>query len=139
SDGHDALIKLEKAGVHRSGRWLVRSIDLTLRRGEIVTLIGPNGAGKSTTAKLALRVIKPDEGKVYHRAGLRVGYVPQSIKIDATLPLSVGRLMSLTGRLEKAEISQALEMVGIPHLINAEVANLSGGEFQRALMARALA
>jgi len=76
------LISLEKAGIERGGRWLVRGVDLTVARGEIVTLIGPNGSGKSSTAKMALGVIKPDEGTAERMPGLRVGYVdrPQRIR-----------------------------------------------------------
>ncbi len=135
----ETLIELKNAGVYRDGRWLVRDVDLSVEHGEIVTLIGPNGAGKSTAAKMALRILKPDEGTVSHKVGLRIGYVPQKINIDRTLPLSVERLMTLTGPLSRKEIDAALEAVGIPHLAKAETAHLSGGEFQRALMARALA
>jgi zinc transport system ATP-binding protein len=135
----DTLIELKNAGVYRDGRWLVRNVDLKVERGEIVTLIGPNGAGKSTAAKMALRILKPDEGEIIHKPGLRIGYVPQKINIDRTLPLSVERLLTLTGPLSKQEIAAALEAVGIPRLLKAETAHLSGGEFQRALMARALA
>lgn len=135
----EPLIELKGAGVYRDGRWLVRNVDLTIHRGEIVTLIGPNGAGKSTTAKMALHILKPDEGAIRHIKGLRIGYVPQKINIDRTMPLSVERLMTLTGPLPKTDIIGALDAVGITHLLKAEIANLSGGEFQRALMARALA
>ncbi|MFK4822414.1 ATP-binding cassette domain-containing protein [Ochrobactrum quorumnocens] len=135
----EPLIDLKGAGVYRDGRWLVRNVDLTIHRGEIVTLIGPNGAGKSTTAKMALHILKPDEGEIRHLKGLRIGYVPQKINIDRTMPLSVERLMTLTGPLPKADIVRALDAVGITHLLKAEITNLSGGEFQRALMARALA
>ena len=72
------LINLEHAGVRRVNRWLVRGIDLRIRKGEIVTIIGPNGAGKSTTAKLAVGTVHANEGRVQRQAGLRVGYVPQS-------------------------------------------------------------
>lgn len=135
----EPLIDLKGAGVYRDGRWLVRNVDLTIHRGEIVTLIGPNGAGKSTTAKMALHILKSDEGEIRHLKGLRIGYVPQKINIDRTMPLSVERLMTLTGPLPKADIVRALDAVGITHLLKAEITNLSGGEFQRALMARALA
>jgi len=135
----DTLVSLAGAGVRRSGRWLVRGIDLDVRRGEIVTLIGPNGSGKSTTAKTAIGVMKADEGTVRRKAGLRVGYVPQKLSIDWTLPLTVERLMKLTGPLPKSEIAEALEAVGIAHLAKAEVQHLSGGEFQRALLARVMA
>jgi zinc transport system ATP-binding protein len=133
------LISLENAGVERGGRWLVRGVDLTLREGEIVTLIGPNGSGKSTTAKMALGVMSPDEGTARRRQGLRVGYVPQKISVDWTLPLTVARFMRLTGKLANAEARAAMSATGISHLAGAEVRNLSGGEFQRAMLARAIA
>ncbi|WP_377297861.1 ATP-binding cassette domain-containing protein [Rhizobium sp. SGZ-381] len=133
------LVSIANGGIHRQGRWLVRGVDLTIARGEIVTLIGPNGAGKSTTAKLAIGVLKPDEGTVVRSGGLSVGYVPQKLSIDRTMPLSVERLMQLTGRLKAGKLMASLEAVGIPHLLKAEVQHLSGGEFQRALLARAMA
>ncbi|WFU10836.1 metal ABC transporter ATP-binding protein [Rhizobium sp. CB3090] len=133
------LVSLHDVGVRRGGRWLVRGVDFSVSRGEIVTLIGPNGSGKSTSAKTAIGVLKPDEGSVERIAGLKVGYVPQKLAIDWTLPLSVHRLMTLTGPLPEAELKAALEAVGIAHLAQSEVQHLSGGEFQRALLARAVA
>ena len=133
------LVSLSNVGVRRNGRWLVRGVDFSVARGEIVTLIGPNGSGKSTSAKTAIGVLKPDEGRVERAAGLRVGYVPQKLAVDWTLPLSVRRLMTLTGPLPEKELAAALEAVGIAHLAGAEVQHLSGGEFQRALLARAIA
>jgi zinc transport system ATP-binding protein len=135
----DALVTLRGAGVLRGGRWLVRGVDFSVSPGEIVTLIGPNGSGKSTTAKMATGVLKPSEGEVVRRAGLKVGYVPQKLAIDWTMPLTVERLMTLTGALPAAEIDAALEATGIAHMKKAEVHHLSGGEFQRALLARAIA
>jgi zinc transport system ATP-binding protein len=110
-----------------------------VRPGEIVTLIGPNGSGKSTSAKMAIGVTKADEGRVERKPGLRVGYVPQRLSVDWTMPLTVRRLMTLTAPLSSAEVNTALEAVGIAHLAGAEVQHLSGGEFQRALLARAMA
>nr|WP_210009570.1 metal ABC transporter ATP-binding protein [Neorhizobium galegae] len=133
------LVSLADAGIRRDGRWLVRGVDFSIRRGEVVTLIGPNGAGKSTTAKLAIGVLRPDEGSVARLSGLRVGYVPQKLSIDWTMPLSVRRLMRLTAPLDDADLLAALASTGISHLIDAEVRHLSGGEFQRALLARAIA
>jgi len=132
------LVRLSGAGVRAAGRWLVRGVDLTVRPGEIVTLIGPNGSGKSTTARLVTGVRRPDEGRVQRAAGLSVGYVPQKLSIDRTLPLTVERLMRLTGPQPADAVRTALEEVGIPHLARAEVQTLSGGEFQRALLARAM-
>ncbi|MBB2794077.1 UNVERIFIED_ORG: zinc transport system ATP-binding protein [Rhizobium pisi] len=135
----ETLVSLENVGVLRGGRWLVRGVEFSVSRGEIVTLIGPNGSGKSTSAKAAIGVLKPDEGRVERLAGLKVGYVPQKLSIDWTLPLTVRRLMTLTGPLPEREMRAALEAAGIAHMLDAEVQHLSGGEFQRALMARAIA
>ncbi|MGE7370908.1 ATP-binding cassette domain-containing protein [Neorhizobium sp. NPDC001467] len=135
----DELVVLAGAGIRRSGRWLVRGVDLSINRGEIVTLIGPNGAGKSTSAKMAIGVLRADEGRVTRKSGLTIGYVPQKLAVDWTMPLSVRRLMRLTGKLTDTALMAALTEVGIPHLVDAEVRHLSGGEFQRALLARAIA
>lgn len=133
------LLALDGAGVQRGGRWLVRGVSFEVRRGEIVTMIGPNGSGKSTSARMAIGLMRPDEGEVMTRPGLRVGYVPQKMSIDRTMPLTVERLMTLTGPLTAKEIDAALTETGARHLAKAEVQNLSGGEFQRALLARAIA
>ena len=132
------LVTLQNAGLNRGGRWLVRGIDLAVRRSEVVTLIGPNGAGKSTTAKIALGLETPDEGSARQMSGLKIGYVPQKLFIDWTLPLSVTRFMSLTERVSNSDAREALERVGIAHLRGSEVRHLSGGEFQRALLGRAI-
>ena len=137
--GVDApLIEAQGLGVRQGARWLVRGIDLSIRPGEIVTLIGPNGSGKSTTVKALLGIIETAEGRLQSRADLRIGYVPQSLAIDRTMPLTVRRLMTLTGRHDPAEIERALDDVGIAGLAERPVQQLSGGEFQRALLARAL-
>lgn len=135
----NALVTLENAGFYRSGRWLVRGVNLSIEAGEIVTLIGPNGSGKSTTAKLALGIHKPDEGEVRRRPGLSVAYVPQKLSVDWTLPLTVTRFMRLTGRVGDSEANSAMAATGVSHLAGAEVRNLSGGEFQRVMLARAIA
>lgn len=135
----EPLISLENAGLERGGRWLVRGVDLSVRRGEIVTLIGPNGSGKSTTAKLALGIHRPSEGTAHRTAELKVGYVPQKISIDWTLPLNVRRFMRLTQRIDDRQLEAALDSTGIAHLAEAEVRTLSGGEFQRVMLARAIA
>jgi zinc transport system ATP-binding protein len=134
----EPLVTLSNVGVRRGGRWLVRGVDFSIAPGEIVTLIGPNGSGKSTTAKAALGIIQPDQGSVRRRPGLRIGYVPQKIAIEQTLPLTVRRLMTLTGTQGEADIAAALEAVGLRFHLDAEVRHLSGGEFQRALLARAI-
>lgn len=129
---------LTGAGIQRQGRWLVRNVDLSVAPGEIVTLIGPNGSGKSTTAKMAVGLLEPDEGSCVRKSGLTIGYVPQKLNIDRTLPLTVKRLLTLSAPYSDGEIGDALAAVGIPGLVEAQVTYLSGGEFQRALLARAM-
>lgn len=136
---HIPLISLSNAGVERGDTWLVRGVGFGVQPGEIVTLIGPNGSGKSTTAKMALGVLPPTEGTASQRPGLTIGYVPQKISIDWTLPLSVQRFMRLTGNICKSAANAAMTATGVEHLAQAEVRNLSGGEFQRVMLARAIA
>ena len=133
------LVSIENAGVHRSGKWLVRGVSFSIAPAEIVTLIGPNGSGKSTTAKAILGVCELDEGNRTFSNDLRIGYVPQKIEIDWTLPLSVERFMSATGSLSKSEIDENLERTSVKHLKKSQLRNSSGGELQRVLLARAIA
>ena len=132
------LVSGEGFGYRDGQRWLVRGVDLSVSPGEIVTLIGPNGSGKSTTAKLATGVLSPSEGEIRRRPDLSIGYVPQKLSVGRTLPLTVERLMRLTGRHDTADVQRAMERTGIADLRHADVQNLSGGEFQRALLARAI-
>jgi zinc transport system ATP-binding protein len=136
--GPDKLVDARGLGIRRDGRWLIQGIDLAVRQREIVTLIGPNGGGKTTTAKALLGLIRADAGQVKQRDGLKIGYVPQRFELDWTLPLDVARLMTVTARHAPAAVAAALARVGAEHLAKAEVQRLSGGEFQRVLLARAI-
>lgn len=135
----EILVQLEGVTAGNRHRTFVHNVSLSVSRGEIVTLIGPNGSGKSTTAKLALGIVAADQGKVERARGLRVGYVPQRLSLDPTLPLTVDRLMRLTGPSGNGEVQSALERTGVAHTRKAQVDGLSGGEFQRVLLARAIA
>ena len=132
------LLKLESVGFSKNNKWLVEGVSLEVKQGEIVTLIGPNGSGKSTTAKIALGIYKNIEGRV-NKFTNKIGYVPQKISIDWTLPIRVIDFMSLTEEPTDEQISIALNLTGVEHLKNKNLGNLSGGEFQRVLIARAIA
>ncbi|MDC0619097.1 metal ABC transporter ATP-binding protein [Pelagibacteraceae bacterium] len=132
------LLKLENVGFSKNNKWLVKGVSLEVRQGEIVTLIGPNGSGKSTTAKIALGIYKEIEGKV-NKFTNKIGYVPQKISIDWTLPIRVIDFMSLTEEPTDEQIKIALSLTSVEHLRNKSLGNLSGGEFQRILIARAIA
>lgn len=132
------LVSLKNAGVYRSNRWLVRGISMTIESGEIVTLIGPNGSGKSTTAKMALGVIDTDEGVVSQKSDLCTSYVPQRLEMNWTLPITVSRFLELTNLATRKQMQDALEATETSHLFGAQMSKLSGGEYQRVLLARAI-
>jgi zinc transport system ATP-binding protein len=131
------LITLDKVNKAFAERPILQNISMQLMQGEITTLIGPNGAGKSTLVRLILGLIRPDSGSITPAADLKVGYMPQKISIDPSLPISTGRFLQLANTSHKA-CHEALEMVGISHLAASPIQMLSGGELQRALLARAI-
>ena len=137
SSDQNILVKLNNAGFSIKDKWLVKGVSLQVEKGKIVTLIGPNGSGKSTTAKIALGIYKQIDGSVEKYTN-KIGYVPQKISIDWTLPLRVNDFMLLTERLDNETIDEALSLTGVIHLKNKNLGDLSGGEFQRVLLARAI-
>ncbi|HYN39215.1 MAG TPA: metal ABC transporter ATP-binding protein [Rhodospirillales bacterium] len=123
----------------RLGRMTVLNhVSLTVSAGEIVTVIGPNGAGKTSLLRVLLGLVPATAGSVHRRPKLSLGYVPQRLVIDPVLPLSVKRLMTLTARRPAVAVRAALGETGVAALVDAPVQTLSGGEFQRVLLARAL-
>ncbi|MHA1524747.1 MAG: ATP-binding cassette domain-containing protein [Alphaproteobacteria bacterium] len=132
------LVEVTDLGILRAGRWLLRGVNLRLRRGELVTVVGPNGGGKSTLAKAILGITPASEGQVKCAPGLRVGYVPQRLEIEPSIPLNVARFLTLADRFTNREIAAVLARVGIAHLARAQIRDLSGGELQRAMLARAI-
>ena len=139
SENENKLIALENAGVMKNRKWLVRGITMSVSLGEIVTLIGPNGSGKTTTAKIALGLWNISEGIAKRKNNLRVGYVPQKLQIDWTVPINVNRFMSLTNKISNKDIEFALSLTDTRHLAREEMRGLSGGELQRVMVARAIA
>jgi zinc transport system ATP-binding protein len=136
--GGETLIEARGLGVRLGETVALRGVDFAIRRGEIVTVVGPNGSGKTTLLRALVGAIAPSEGAVRRAPGLRVGYAPQRLAIDRTMPLTVERFLALGGARDAAARRAALGRVGIEALGGRQMTQLSGGQFQRALLARAL-
>jgi zinc transport system ATP-binding protein len=117
---------------------VLHDISLKIDPGEIVTILGPNGSGKSTLLRALLGIVPVAEGRILRQAGLRIGYVPQSLMIDRTLPITVRRFLSLPTRVTDSAAEEALTRVGMAGQGAEQMATLSGGQQQRVLLARAL-
>ncbi|MBU2873082.1 zinc ABC transporter ATP-binding protein ZnuC [Marinobacter salexigens] len=133
----EVLVAIEDLTVRFGDRLVVDRVNLSLHRGDIITIIGPNGAGKTTLIKTILGIQVPTSGRIMRAQNLAIGYVPQHLSLETTLPLSVKRFMLLSGQ-SLAECESALARTGVSHLLKASVHHLSGGEQQRLLLARAL-
>ncbi|TPE53910.1 ATP-binding cassette domain-containing protein [Amaricoccus solimangrovi] len=132
-----ALIETEGLGVSLGGSRILRDVSIRVARGEIVTIVGPNGSGKTTLVRLVIGALRPTEGAVRRAPGLVIGYVPQRLAIDHTMPLSVARFLAFASR-DRAARTRALAHVGAPGLERRQMIDLSGGQFQRVMLAHAL-
>lgn len=132
------LIQTSGLTLRHDGQTVLRDVNFTLRRGEIVTVVGPNGSGKSSLLRALIGALKPAAGKITRKPGLRIGYVPQKLQIDGTLPLTVRRFVNLPRRRAPEALRAALATAGVSDLAERQMVDLSGGQFQRVLLARAL-
>ena len=133
-----ALLQTRDLTLAYGGRTVLHGVNITIARGEIVTIVGPNGSGKSSLLRALIGAIRPASGTVTRAPGLRVGYVPQSLSIDSTLPLTVARFLNLPQRISAQAAATTLKDAGVPELAQRQLGALSGGQFQRVLLARAL-
>lgn len=133
-----ALITADKMAVHYGGVAALRDVDFTISKGEIVTIVGPNGSGKSTFVKALLGVLPAAAGQVRRKDGLVIGYMPQRLALDGRMPMTVQRFLSLTRKHKPADMTAALDRVGVGDIADQQMETLSGGQFQRVLLARAL-
>ncbi|WP_075184724.1 zinc ABC transporter ATP-binding protein ZnuC [Teredinibacter haidensis] len=132
-----ALLAMQSVSISFAGKPALQNIDFAIAEKEICTLIGPNGAGKSTLVKLMTGLLSPETGSVVRQPGLTIGYVPQKLRLDASMPLKVSRFLSFADR-SRSHRQQVLERLNITHLNNNQIHGLSGGELQRVLLARAI-
>ncbi|MGY8789781.1 MAG: metal ABC transporter ATP-binding protein, partial [Pseudomonadales bacterium] len=135
---NQTLINADNISLEIDQRQILNNISLQINAEQIVTLIGPNGAGKTSLVKIALGLIKPTTGSVKTKKGLRIGYMPQRLHIDQSMPVSVERFLKLAVNANNNEISNVLGEVGADSLRHSQLFSLSGGELQRVLLARTL-
>ncbi|MEQ9814838.1 MAG: ATP-binding cassette domain-containing protein [Azospirillaceae bacterium] len=133
------LIEMRGVDVDFGTSRVLSHIDFAIDPGEIVTVIGPNGAGKTTLLRVALGAIRPHGGTVERAPGLVIGYVPQRIHVDPVMPMTVDRVMALTGRPDAGAVARRLAAFEVTHLRRRQLVDLSGGELQRVMLARAMA
>lgn len=137
-DRSNPLIQLKNINVEFAQKTALRNINLSIYPNSIITIVGPNGGGKSTLLKTLLKLQAPTSGEVIYSKNVRIGYVPQKIHLDHSLPITVERFLSLKKGIKKDEISTALSQLSISHLRKNSMQKLSGGEMQRVLLARAI-
>ncbi len=133
-----SLISADNLAVHFGGSAVLSGVSLAVEPGEIVTILGPNGSGKSTLLRALLGIVPLSAGRVTRAAGLRLGYVPQKLAVDRSMPMTVRRFLSLPKRVGDVAATQALARVDLPEVEGRQMSELSGGQFQRVLLARAL-
>ncbi|WP_319022421.1 MULTISPECIES: ATP-binding cassette domain-containing protein [unclassified Meridianimarinicoccus] len=134
-----ALLSANSVSVFRDSRLVLDGVDMSVDRGEIVTIVGPNGSGKSTLLETLIGAIRPDRGKVVRAPKLRIGYVPQSLHIDPSMPMPVHRFLALPHPHDRLSRARALAQVGLSDAVEDQpMTGLSGGQFQRVLLARAI-
>lgn len=133
-----SLIRADRISKHFADRTVLQDVTVQLAAGKVVTLIGPNGAGKTTLVRILLGLIEPDSGRLFRQPGLRIGYMPQKVSLQSTMPLTVTGFLRLSPRQSRAAIDATLALLNITHLGPQQLVSISGGELQRVLLARAL-
>ncbi len=133
-----SLIQAQHLSVRLGGVEVLHGVDLAVEAGEIVTIVGPNGSGKSTLLRAIIGAVPLSHGSLLVQDRLRIGYVPQKLDIDTALPMTVARFLGLPVRIARNVAEEALEQAGASGLADRQMTGLSGGQFQRVLLARAL-
>lgn len=142
SVSHDIIASCDDICFMRGENSLLDKVSIAVSAGEIVTIVGPNGSGKTTILKVLLGLLAPDSGSVYRKSGLTIGYMPQKISIERIMPITIRRFLRLNGRNSNLREMEAVESMahdmGITRLLKKQIHDISGGEMQRVMLARAL-
>jgi len=133
-----SLIELKNLSVAYGSSEVLSDVSLTVNQGEILTIVGPNGSGKTTLFRALIGSVNPSSGWIIRDKDLKIGYVPQRLHIGTTLPITVERFLRIQKNSSLISCQQALEKAGIQDLAQNQVSDLSGGQFQRVMLASAL-
>ena len=132
------LINIKDLSVRYGNKTVLENMRLSLASKEILTIVGPNGSGKTTLFKAIIGSVPIYSGQVILKPDLKIGYVPQHLNIDRSLPLTVDRFLQLTKKKQQLSNVKTSEIVSVNDLLALQISDLSGGQMQRVLLARAL-
>jgi len=136
----DLLLKIENLSVTIDGKQILDNVSFAIEKGKVVTIIGPNGSGKTTLARCILKLIEPNEGKIWFKPNFRIGYMPQKVSLNPNLPLTIFDFLKLEikHKIDEELLHNISKEVGINDILLRPLQKISGGEMQRTLLARAL-
>lgn len=134
----ESLISASNIHLYRGKKKILDDVSLSINPDDFITIVGPNGAGKSTLLKCLLGLLPIEQGQLHRQDNLRIGYVPQRIMPELTVPLRLHRFLTINKKVDANVVESVADLTGISHYLNRPLATLSGGEMQRALLARAL-
>lgn len=147
------IIRLKDVAVEFEGKRVLEDVNLRINRGDFVAITGPNGGGKTTLMRVMLKLLVPTKGSVSYYLfseevnRLKIGYLPQKSMLDTRFPITVKKVVlsglqeGFLGRMKDGYVEKfesAVETCGIRGYLNKRIGNLSGGELQRTLLARAI-
>lgn len=133
-----SLVKFDGVEFSLQDKLVVHDVSFTVEPGIFLTIVGPNGSGKTTILKLIIGAYKPTKGTIFRDTDLRIGYVPQKLNVNDTIPMDVNCFLNLGRKFPNKKIQSIAEETGITHLMKVPLLSLSGGQTQRVLYARAL-
>lgn len=133
----DYILRIRNVNIFKKAR-ILTDINFDLKRGKILTIVGPNGSGKTTLAKIILNLVKPDTGEVILAKDTKIGYMPQKIIFDRLMPLNVKNFLQLNSYTDNTALLSVIDELNIKNIQNSQISNLSGGELQKVMFARAL-
>jgi len=140
NDSKQPLIHFHEISYIHGNNKILDNISLEVLPRSIVTIIGPNGGGKTTLLKILLGILKPSTGKIYRKKNTRVGYMPQKIIFNKQLPLTVRNFLFLNYNIDysNVDVFKIISYTSLTNILDQQVHDISGGELQRLMLAKAL-